>query len=93
MPPRTEAGTTVGPVRTCVGCRRREAQDVLLRVALVDGRALPDPGRVLPGRGAYVHPDAACVDRASKRRAWQRALRSRGCVDAGAVRDAVVSEA
>jgi len=28
-----------------------------------------------PGRGAYLHPDQACVDQARKRRALERALR------------------
>jgi predicted RNA-binding protein YlxR (DUF448 family) len=38
-------------------------------------RAVPDPERRLPGRGAYVCSDA-CVARATQRRAWGRAFRA-----------------
>ena len=70
------------PVRTCVGCRRREPQDALLRVVAVDGTVAVDVRRRAPGRGAYVHPAPACVAAAVKRRAFGRALRT--TVDAGA---------
>lgn len=71
---------TPEPVRTCVGCRRQRPQSELVRLAVdrVDGGAVivADPRRVLPGRGAYLHADAACVATALKRRALQRALRT-----------------
>ena len=70
------------PVRTCVGCRRREPQDLLLRVVAAEGSVAVDARRRLPGRGAYVHPVPACVATAVKRRAFGRALRT--TVDAGA---------
>ncbi|GIL26189.1 hypothetical protein NUM_14430 [Actinocatenispora comari] len=67
------------PVRTCVGCRRRAPATVLLRVVAVADpagfRLVPDPLRRLPGRGAHVHRDPACVASARKRRAFARALR------------------
>ena len=45
-------------------------------------------GRSLPGRGAWLHPDAACLDAAVKRHAFARALRGRVRDDAvAAVRD------
>jgi uncharacterized protein len=34
-----------------------------------------DPTARLPGRGAYLHPDGACVQQAVRRRALPRALR------------------
>jgi uncharacterized protein len=64
------------PIRTCVGCRQRDQQARLLRVALVEGCATPDPRRRLPGRGAYVHRRTECVDRAARAGNVARALRA-----------------
>ncbi|MBO0677084.1 YlxR family protein [Mycolicibacterium sp. S2-37] len=73
----------VGPVRTCVGCRRRVlAVDLLRVVAVVDGNGdcavTVDAGGSLPGRGAWLHPDAQCLHAAVRRRAFTRALRITG---------------
>ncbi|HIZ98440.1 MAG TPA: YlxR family protein [Candidatus Janibacter merdipullorum] len=70
----------VGPVRTCIGCRGRDSRSALLRIVVVTddrGRATvqPDPRRALPGRGAWLHPDIACLDLAVRRRAFSRAFR------------------
>lgn len=81
-----------GPVRTCVGCRERADRASLLRVVAVDGVLVVDTSRRLPGRGASVHPDLACVDLADKRRAFVRALRSEGPLDATPVRAHVQQE-
>jgi len=43
----------------------------------------PDPKRRLPGRGAHVHPDPACLEQAERRRAFGRALRLTGVADTG----------
>jgi predicted RNA-binding protein YlxR (DUF448 family) len=69
-----------GPVRTCVGCRERDAQADLLRVVARDGRVQPDPRRRLSGRGAYVHVPTTgaqrqCLERALRRGGLARALR------------------
>nr|WP_156163519.1 YlxR family protein [Demequina subtropica] len=63
------------PVRTCVGCRGRGSRSVLVRVVSVDGHAVVDEHRSMPGRGAWLHPDPACLAQALKRRALPRALR------------------
>jgi predicted RNA-binding protein YlxR (DUF448 family) len=76
-----------GPVRTCVGCRVRDAKAALLRVVIVDGALAVDPHGRLPGRGASLHPDPACVDLADRRRALPRALRVPGPLDVTPVRD------
>ena len=76
-----------GPVRTCVGCRARDAKAALLRVVVVDGALTVDPAGREPGRGASVHPDPACVDLADRRRAFARALRVPGPLDVGPVRE------
>ena len=78
-----------GPVRTCVGCRLRADRAGLLRVVVADGVLVVDPGRRLPGRGASVHPDPACVELADKRRAFARALRVDGRPDVTPVREYV----
>jgi predicted RNA-binding protein YlxR (DUF448 family) len=78
-----------GPVRTCVGCRVRDAKPALLRVVVADGVLTVDPAGRLPGRGASVHPDLACVDLADRRRAFPRALRVGGPLDADPVREHV----
>ncbi|MBO4210468.1 DUF448 domain-containing protein [Micromonospora echinofusca] len=75
------------PERTCVGCRRRAPATELLRlVAVGDGAGhslRPDPSRRLPGRGANLHPDPACLALALRRRAFGRALRVAGVPDSG----------
>ena len=79
----------VDPVRTCVGCRARAPASMLLRVvAVVDCAVpglIPDPSRRLPGRGAHLHIDPACLAKAERRRAFTRALRVAGVLDTGAL--------
>lgn len=82
------------PVRTCVGCRDQAAKSNLLRVAVVGGSSLaspallaPDPDDRLPGRGAYIHYSLGCFDLAERRRAFPRALRHAGALDARFVRE------
>ena len=70
-----------GPQRTCIGCRRTDSRSVLLRVVAEprdegNPAVVPDPRRRLPGRGAWLHPDIACLDLAVRRRAFARALRT-----------------
>lgn len=70
-----------GPVRTCVGCRQRDSQQVMVRFVLsrddVDGTVgvVADFRRVRPGRGAWLHDNARCAELAVKRKAFSRALR------------------
>lgn len=71
-----------GPVRTCIGCRKRAARRELLRLVVgsVDDRpvVLPDPTGSAAGRGAHLHPTTACYELAVKRKAFARALRAAG---------------
>lgn len=66
-----------GPVRTCVGCRRREPKSALVRLVARPGSAevVLDATQTAPGRGAYLHPDPRCGELAIRRRAVGRALR------------------
>ncbi|EJO87425.1 hypothetical protein MCOL_V221056 [Mycobacterium colombiense CECT 3035] len=79
-----------GPVRTCVGCRKRELAVELLRVVAVpDGNGgfavIVDTGNSLPGRGAWLHPGPQCAQQAIRRRAFTKALRITGSPDTSAV--------
>ena len=40
----------------------------------------------MPGRGAHLHPDPECLALAERRRAFGRALRADGPLDATAIR-------
>ncbi|HCT78156.1 MAG TPA: DUF448 domain-containing protein [Micromonosporaceae bacterium] len=86
------------PTRTCVGCRQRVSIDELLRVVAIasvtdSGSAQfslrPDPHRVLPGRGAHLHPVPGCLESALRRRAFGRALRITGVPDADELSKAI----
>ncbi|MPY94338.1 MAG: DUF448 domain-containing protein [Acidimicrobiia bacterium] len=65
-----------GPVRTCIGCRRRAGVDELVRVTAADGGRLV-VGRGMPGRGAWLcRGEVQCLRLAIRRRAFARALRT-----------------
>ena len=70
------------PVRTCIGCRRSDERARLLRYVAVDGRLRPDPGKTLPGRGAWLHDEESCWESARRRKAFPRALRTAVVVEA-----------
>ncbi|BDD83117.1 hypothetical protein TPB0596_28800 [Tsukamurella pulmonis] len=75
-----------GPVRTCIGCRRRAPAGELIRVVAVTGddgarTVVVDDRRRLPGRGAWLHDDPGCREAAAKRNAFRRALRVSGPLD------------
>ena len=77
------------PVRTCVGCRKRELAVELLRVVAVstgngEFAVTVDTAGNLPGRGAWLHPNQRCLHAAIRRRAFGRALRITGPPDTSA---------
>ena len=81
-----------GPVRTCIGCRKRAAKRELLRViAGSDAHGhpvvVPDPDATAPGRGAHLHPNPGCYDLAVRRKAFSRALRVEGGLSSAPVGD------
>jgi Predicted nucleic-acid-binding protein implicated in transcription termination len=61
--------------RTCAGCGRKAPQAELLRFGAVDG--VLQPGRTLPGRGAYTCRRLTCFERAVAQRGFNRVLRQK----------------
>jgi predicted RNA-binding protein YlxR (DUF448 family) len=76
-----------------VGCRVRTAKTDLLRLVVVGGVIVPDPMGRLPGRGAHLHPDLGCLELAERRRAFPRAFRLAGPLDASVLRDRLAASA
>ncbi|MDO5662596.1 MAG: YlxR family protein [Brachybacterium sp.] len=71
------------PERTCVGCREKAPRDQLVRLVR-DGspaggapEVRVDPQRSAPGRGAWLHDDARCLDLALRRGGLARSFRGR----------------
>lgn len=74
------------PIRTCVGCRATAPQRELVRVVLVDGKAVVDRERRAPGRGAWVHPRPECLTGA-RRGGLARSFKSPVVADLALVND------
>lgn len=63
------------PLRQCLGCREHKPKKELIRVVRSpEGEVSLDFKGKLPGRGAYVCPQAACLAKARKSRALERAF-------------------
>ena len=64
------------PTRTCVACRTTDEKRDLLRVVRQSGgTVLYDPRGKLPGRGAYVCANLACIALARKQKRLERSLK------------------
>ena len=63
------------PLRQCTGCREMKPKQELVRVVRApEGTVSLDFKGKLPGRGAYVCRDAACLKKATRSRALERAF-------------------
>ena len=63
------------PARTCVACRLEAGKSALVRIVRrAEGGAAVDRTGHAAGRGAYLHANADCVEKARKRKALERAL-------------------
>ena len=63
------------PMRQCIGCREMKAKKELIRVVRSpEGEISVDFKGKKSGRGAYVCPDAACLKKAEKSKALERAF-------------------
>lgn len=53
------------PQRTCIGCRREEGKRALIRIVRTpEQRVVADPTGKANGRGAYLHPNRSCWEKA-----------------------------
>lgn len=75
----------VGPVRTCLGCRKKADRADLVRLVREGDHVVVDVARSAPGRGGWLHPQRACLDAALRRGGIGRALRMQGPADTSAV--------
>ena len=63
------------PVRMCVACRQGRPKRELIRIVKnKEGVVSVDTTGKAQGRGAYLCPDVACLERASQIKALNRAL-------------------
>lgn len=63
------------PMRMCVACRTMRPKKELLRIVRsAEGAVSIDPTGRAAGRGAYICRDIACLERAVKTKALERAL-------------------
>lgn len=63
------------PQRTCIACRQEEGKRSLLRLVRTGEGVVLDVTGKKAGRGAYVHPQRSCWERALSTSLLQRALR------------------
>ena len=62
-------------MRMCVGCREMKPKKELIRVVRQpSGQVMLDRTGKAAGRGAYVCPDSACLEKARKSRVLERTL-------------------
>ncbi len=54
------------PQRTCIGCRQVLAKRSLIRIVRTPEGVRVDPTGKAAGRGAYLHDDRSCWERALK---------------------------
>ncbi len=52
------------PQRTCIGCREVQSKQSLIRIVYTQEGVQIDPTGKLPGRGAYLHLQRSCWDKA-----------------------------
>jgi hypothetical protein len=64
-----------GPVRTCLGCGKKQQKSLLHRLVLnEEHQPVCDTAQTAPGRGAYLC-GPGCLAAATKRKAFQRAFK------------------
>lgn len=64
------------PQRTCTGCRTVRNKDELIRIVHTpEGSFAADRTGRMNGRGAYICPSAACLEKAKKSGGLERSFR------------------
>ncbi|WP_092012464.1 YlxR family protein [Brevibacterium siliguriense] len=69
-----------GPERTCIACRQKAGRDELTRFVFRPDQhpaVVHDVSATLPGRGAWVHPDVKCLNKALTTAAFARSFRTK----------------
>jgi len=64
------------PLRKCTGCQEMKSKKELIRVvhSETEGISLDFTGKKA-GRGAYICPDTACLDKAAKQKGLERSFK------------------
>lgn len=63
------------PLRKCIGCGEMKDKRTLVRIVRnKEGEISVDLKGKMPGRGAYICRDIACLDKAQKARRLERAF-------------------
>ena len=63
------------PMRKCVGCQEMKSKKEMIRVIRTqEGEFLLDATGKKNGRGAYICPDPACLQKARKAKSLERSL-------------------
>ena len=63
-----------GPMRTCIACRTSKPKRELIRVVKFNEQITLDKTGKANGRGAYVCPDKACIEKLKKQKLLNRAF-------------------
>jgi len=64
--------------RKCCACGQRNDKSRLFRICLQkDGKLLPDPLLRLSGRGAYVCKNTQCVDKAVRKKSFNKSFKKK----------------
>ncbi|WP_199925160.1 RNA-binding protein [Neorhizobium sp. SOG26] len=80
--------------RTCIVTREAASPETLIRfVAGPDGKVVPDLKRQLPGRGCWIKPERALIDRAVAKKLFARAFKKdvKADADLGALVDRLIA--
>ena len=77
---RNKSGKSAGhrrrePLRTCIGCRETNPKRGLVRIVRSPNGVVVDPTGKQAGRGAYMHSQRVCWERAMQGQQIARALR------------------
>ncbi|HLB25751.1 MAG TPA: YlxR family protein, partial [Nitrospirota bacterium] len=63
------------PQRSCIACRRKGEKGELIKLAAGPDGVVIDYGERLPGRGAYVCAEKACIEKGLNAGALSRAFK------------------
>ena len=69
-------GTKTVPMRRCVGCMESKPKNELIRIAGYEDTVSLDLTGKAKGRGVYLCPDTKCLEKAKKKNALGRSLKT-----------------